>query len=242
MVVHLLTNASILNGVGAFQANVMTIHSLGAALPVVEWAFIFLPLIFHAVVGVWIALSGHPNTSTYRLAGNRRYSLQRWTGMIAFVFIFVHVFHLHGWFHTEFWLESVAKPLGMAQFKPYNAGSTLAIALQGVVWPIFYAAGVISCVYHLANGIWTAGITWGIWVSPAAQKRATVACVVFGVLLGIVGLSALYGAKTVDPNEAKITEDRMYHHKVDTGEMKPNDEKRTHVPETEPAPPVREVP
>ncbi len=240
MVVHLLTNSSILNSVGMFQANVITIHNLGPALPAVEWAFIFLPLIFHALVGVWIATTGKLNTSTYRLAGNRRYTWQRSTGMIAMVFIFVHVFHLHGWFHNEYWLKHVAEPLGMAQFRPYNAGSTLAFALKGIVWPIFYAVGVIACVYHLANGIWTSGITWGIWVSPKAQKKASFACLVFGILLGIVGLSALYGAKTIDIDEAKSVEDRMYNHKVETGELRANPEKRSHEPRLEPAPPPTE--
>ncbi len=198
------------------------------------------PLIFHALVGVWIATTGKSNTSMYRLAGNRRYSWQRWTGMIALVFIFVHVFHLHGWFHAEWWLKNVAEPMGMAQFRPYNAGSTLAMALRGVVWPIFYAVGVIACVYHLANGIWTSGITWGVWVSPNAQRKASYACLGFGILLGIVGLSALYGAKTVDVDEARKIEDRMYNQRVETGELKANPEKRSHDKPAEPNPPTPE--
>ncbi len=240
MVVHLLTNSSILNSVGMFQANVNMIHNLGPVLPLVEWLFIFSPLIFHAVIGVWIATTGKSNMGQYRLAGNRRYVWQRWTGMVALVFIFVHVFHLHGWFHNEFWIKNVAEPLGMAQFRPYNAASTLAFALQGVLWPIFYAVGVIACVYHLANGIWTSGITWGLWISPASQRRATVACTVFGVLLGIVGLSALTGFKMVDIEEAKRIEDRMYKVKVESGEIKANPEKRSHEEPQRPAPPATE--
>ena len=227
MVVHLLTNASLLNGVGMFQANVYTIHSLGPLLPMVEWTCIFLPLIFHAVVGVWIGLSGKSNIGSYKLTGNRRYQWQRYSGYIAFIFIFTHVFHLHGWFHFAFWEHNVAEPLGMAKFRPYNAASTLALALQGVIWPIFYAVGVIACVYHLANGIWTAGITWGLWVSPLGQRRASVACAVFGVLLGIVGLSALGGAKMVDPAAAKVDEDKMYQQRVESGEMQPNPKKQS---------------
>jgi succinate dehydrogenase / fumarate reductase cytochrome b subunit len=102
----------------------------------------------------------------------------------------------------------------------------LALALKGVVWPIFYAVGVLSCVYHLANGIWTFGITWGIWVSPAAQKRASVVCAAFGLFLGVVGLSALYGAKSLDPAEARKIEDKMYESRVESGEIKPNLEKK----------------
>ena len=71
------------------------IHSLGVVLPLVEWTFIFIPLIFHAVIG-WLIISGAvPNTSSYPYAGNVRYVLQRVTGMIAFFFILYHVLQLH---------------------------------------------------------------------------------------------------------------------------------------------------
>ena len=213
MVVHLTTNASLLNGVPTFQRAVMQIHSLGAALPIVEWGFIFLPLLFHGLIGLWIVRTGKSNLSRYRLVGNRRYVWQRWTGVIALVFLLVHVFHLHGWFHAKFWLDSIAHPLGMAQFRPYNAASTLAEAMDGLIWPIwpaFYLIGVLACVYHLANGIWTAGITWGFWLTPAAQQRASKICVVLGVLLAVVGTGAWWAAISQDPATAIKIEDQMY--------------------------------
>jgi succinate dehydrogenase / fumarate reductase, cytochrome b subunit len=227
MVVHLLVNASILNGAGSFQANVHKIHALGSLLPVVEWTFIFLPIIFHALVGVWIVKTGKSNVGQYRHMANWRYTLQRWTGMIAIVFIFTHVFHLHGWFHAEWWKSTVAEPLGMANFKAYNAASTLATALSGYVWPVFYLIGVVACVFHLANGIWTMGITWGVWVSPKAQRNASVVCAAGGVLLLVVGVSALIGAKRIDPKQAKDTEDAMYTAMERAGMVIPNDDKRS---------------
>ncbi len=232
MCVHLVTNASLLAGPGSFQSNVNMIHNLGPALPLVEWLFIFGPIIFHAVVGIWIAMSGVSNTSSYKYTANRRYSFQRLTGYLAFIFIFTHVFHLHGWFHFDWWMKNVAEPLGMAQFKPFNAASTLAVAMGGIAWPIFYAAGVLACCYHLANGIWTAGITWGVWLTPKAQSKATVACAVFGVLLSIVGLSALWAVKTTDVQEAKQIEDSIYRSRVDSGEITDDPHKRSE-PHTE---------
>jgi succinate dehydrogenase / fumarate reductase cytochrome b subunit len=227
MCVHLLTNASLLNGVSTFQRAVFQIHSLGRLLPIVEWGFIFTPLLFHGLLGIWIARTGKSNVSQYPYAANRRYTWQRWTGLIALVFLLTHVFHLHGWFHFHGWLEYIAEPLGMARFRPYNAASTLALALDGVVWPAFYAVGVLACVYHLANGLWTAGITWGLWVSPRAQRRASQVCAVFGVLLAIVGMSALAGAMRIDPVAAQQVEDQMFRAGVESG-MVPNlEEKRT---------------
>jgi succinate dehydrogenase / fumarate reductase, cytochrome b subunit len=180
-VVHLLTNASILESPATFQRSVYSIHSLGMILPIVEWVFIFIPLIYHALYGILVTRSSLPNHSTYRYGANVRYTLQRATGMIAFVFIFWHVFHMHGWFHADMWMQRVAEPLGGGRFRAYNAASTTFEAMQmSPIVPILYAIGVLSVVYHLANGIWSFGITWGLWVNPLAQQRAAWACLVFG--------------------------------------------------------------
>lgn len=219
MVVHLLTNASVLDSPGRFQRFVYDIHSL-PLLPVIEWGFIFLPILFHAIIGVLIIRGGLPNSGTYRYGSNVRYTLQRATGMIAFVFIVFHVFHMHGWFHADWWTHNVVQPLGGGQFKPYNAASTGAAALSSVAYQIFYVVGVLSCVFHLANGIWTFGITWGLWITPQAQRWATTASLIFGIGLGAVGLGALTGfAYLVDPQEAREVEDAMYKAKVASKEV-----------------------
>ena len=230
MTVHLVTNASVLDGPGTFQSNVYKIHSLGHLLPLVEWTFIFLPILFHAIVGLAIAAGMVPNTRDYPYAANRRYTWQRWTGLIAFVFIVYHVFHMHGWFHFDPWLERVAEPYGGAQFKPYNAASTAGQALQSVGMLVFYAVGALACVFHFANGLWTMGITWGVWTSPVAQKRALRACMTFGALLAAVTIGALYGmvksGNGPGLGKAREVENRMYEHRIETGEIEPNEHKR----------------
>lgn len=228
MIVHLLTNASVLDGVATFQRAVFGIHSLGAILPVVEWVFIFIPILFHAVIGVMIIAGAVPNTGAYPYTKNYMYYAQRATGMIAFLFIAYHVFHMHGWFHFDAWINYVAKPLGGYQFRPYNAASSLGEAMQGtgavILW-IVYLVGVLASVFHLANGIWTMGITWGVWITPQAQNRAGRVCAGFGVLLGVVGIAALVGAATVDVDEARPIERRMYDAAVEAGRIKPDEHK-----------------
>lgn len=225
MCVHLVTNASILNGVEAFQNAVYAIHSLGNALVFVEWGFIFLPLLFHAVFGVYIAYSGQFNTNRYPFGKNWRYVLQRITGMVAFVFIVSHVAHMHGWFHVDFWLDLMHQ-MGLAQFKAYNAASTAAAAMQGsLVWPILYFIGIGSCVFHFANGLWTMGITWGLWITPQAQKRADYIVWGIGGLVMLIGMSALGGFMTLDPAKAQEIEDRMYRESVKSGRIVPNEHK-----------------
>jgi succinate dehydrogenase / fumarate reductase cytochrome b subunit len=221
MVIHLITNASVLESVATFQKNVYTIHSLGKLLPFIEWTFIFIPILFHAIVGVIIVGGGLPNTTNYPYASNIRYTLQRATGMIAFVFIMWHVFHMHGWIHDKWWIKNVAERLGGAEFDPYNAASSAGEALQGAVVVIAYVIGILSCVFHLANGMWTMGITWGVWTSPQGQIRARRFCDGFGVLLAIVGLSALVGMWRVGRAEALENaievEDKMFKAQVQSG-------------------------
>ena len=231
MIIHLVTNASVLESPATFQKNVYQIHSLGSLLPAVEWAFIFLPILFHAIIGMVIVAGGMPNSNQYRYGPNYRYTLQRATGMIAFVFIMIHVFHMHGWFHADVWLENVVRPLGGGQFKPYNAASTAAMALQGTAMVALYVIGILSCVYHLANGLWTMGITWGVWTSSRAQTRASVVCGVCGVVLAVVSMAGLFGMRAVGHpdriDEAVQAEDRMYEFKKESGEVAPNEHKRS---------------
>ena len=225
MLVHLTTNASVLNGAEAFQNLVYQIHSLGKILWIVEWAFIFLPLMFHAIFGVYIIMGGKSNTSKYSYVANWRYRMQRISGVIALFFILFHVLHMHGWFHVGFW-KSAMQQIGMAQFAPYNAASTAGIAMQStILMPILYFVGIAACVYHLANGLWTMGITWGVWTTPPAQRRASFACLGLGVLVMMIGTSSLVGFYTLDTEKAQEREIEMYRESVSVGRILENDEK-----------------
>lgn len=230
MVVHLIVNSSVINGAATFQNNVLNIHKLGALLPLIEWTFIFIPILFHMIFGFVIIAGGMPNPHNYPYAANYRYTLQRATGMIAAVFITLHVFHMHGWIHNESWLHRVVEPFGGAQFRAYNATSTAGMALQNVVVVVLYAIGITACVYHLANGIWTMGITWGVWTSPRAQRRASYVCTGFGILLMVVSATALFGVRAAvdDPaklREVRAQEDLMIQTKIATGDVLPNEHK-----------------
>lgn len=199
LVVHLLTNASVLGGAASFQSKVDMIHGLGPLLVPVEFAFIFLPMLFHAAVGFAIIAGGLPNVGSYPYMGNVRYTLQRATGMIAFAFILWHIIQLH-------WLGA---PLGGGSFDPHYATSSAATAIAPLGVSLLYAIGVLSAVFHLANGLWTIGITWGLWTSPAAMQRANVISIMVGVVLAAAGLGAIGGLRSTDVAAARQIETRM---------------------------------
>jgi len=199
-IVHLLTNSFLLGGPAAFQASVDRIHALGPALPVVEWTFLFIPILFHSLVG-WVVIFGaSPNLGDYPLVGNIRYVLQRVTAIILFFFIAIHVWQMH----------HLGARIGGGQFDAERAASSVGVVFQSALWvPLFYALGVLSAAFHLGNGIWTAGITWGLWSSPAAQRRANYIAVAIGVLVMISGVGAIAGARGVNVEQARVVEDRM---------------------------------
>lgn len=196
--IHLTANASVLvpGEHGAeFQRSVDRIHLLGPLLIPVEILGIFIPILFHALLGFQIILSGASNAQQYRYGGNIRYTAQRITGVIAFVFLLYHVWQMH-------WLGA---PLGGAKFDPHDATRTAAMTIQAAWWiaPI-YTIGVLASVFHLANGIWTLLITWGITIKPQSQRTAGYVCAAFGIVVSLLGLGSLRGFKTFDVQEAAV--------------------------------------
>jgi len=192
---HLFTNFQIL-WPSAFQHEVEFIHDMPALfyIEVTLW----LSIGFHAALGLYYTFSGaKPNAGAYPYGGNWRYTLQRVTGIIALIFIFVHVAHFRwGWTFGPF--------KGFLVFGPGQeemVSASVAATLQNVVATTFYAIGAFSAVYHFANGLWTMAITWGMVVSVGAQKRWGYACAGLGTLLAIFTLGTIIGAWMYDLSE-----------------------------------------
>jgi len=217
---HLTTNSSIVwgainkghheegvhAGAATFQHEVNFIHNL-PALILIEIFVLWLPIAFHAGFGIYYAVSGRSNTRHYRHAGNIRYALQRLTAWVGLLFLLYHVGTLR-------WGFSRLIP-GHMEWEAQYAASTMAAALQGsaegmTVWGwlvvAFYAVGVTSLVYHLANGLWTAAITWGVTISEAAQRRWGYVCAAIGAGLMAAGWTAIIGFATLDYRAAREAE------------------------------------
>jgi succinate dehydrogenase / fumarate reductase cytochrome b subunit len=189
LIVHLLVNATIAQGGMVYQLQVDKIHDL-PFLPVVEWAFIFLPIIFHTIYGIWITLTGQPNLTNYPFGKNIFYVLQRVSAIIIVLFILFHVLALkYGLFGTTL------------SFEPHRALQTVALHMHAgwpIVW-IIYPLGILASCYHLANGFWTAAITWGLTISAAAQRRWGFVCIALFVLTFAAGMIALAAAANLNP-------------------------------------------
>ena len=190
LVVHLLINATIAQGGNVYQSQVDKIHDL-PFLPVIEWTFIYLPIIYHTVYGVWITLTGQPNVGNYPYGKNWAYVAQRLSAVVIVFFMLFHVLSLkYGVFGT-----------GLA-FDPHNrALQTVALHMEAsplITW-ILYPLGILASCFHLANGFWTAAITWGITISRGSQRRWGYVCAGLFALTFIAGLLALIAAARLDP-------------------------------------------
>lgn len=195
---HLFTNFQMV--FGTFQHEVDFIHSMPALL-FVEVFGLWLPIAFHAALGVVYTFTGKGNVKNYSYFDNVRYTLQRVTGILALIFILLHVATLR-------WGWSFAGVLDTPFYtRQHLAGGTAvdlahastAYAVQHSVWVFaVYVIGVFSVVYHWSNGLWTAAISWGLTLSPASQKRWGQVCAGMGVVLSIFSAGALYAAMTYD--------------------------------------------
>jgi succinate dehydrogenase / fumarate reductase, cytochrome b subunit len=190
LVIHLIVNATLIQGAAhaggatVYQMQVDKIHSLPLLL-VVETLLIYLPILFHTIYGIWITATGQPNIDRYGYAKNWFYVLQRVSAIILVAFIAFHVLTMKGVFGGD-----IGKAL---TFDPMKATESTArhFNVGWWVWGVIYPIGILASCYHLANGFWTAAITWGLTVSNQAIRRWGWVCAgIFVVTFGC-GLTAL---------------------------------------------------
>lgn len=181
LVVHLLVNATIAQLGDVYQVQVNKIHEL-PLLWGLEWGLIYLPILYHTVYGIWITLTGQPNAVTYSYKKNWFYVLQR---ISAIIIVFFMVFHVLSLKYAVFGQT--------LSFDPHHAAATVhrhmtaSVFIAWVVYPI----GILASCYHLANGFWTAAITWGLTISAGSQKRWGYVCVGLFIITTIFGFIAL---------------------------------------------------
>lgn len=176
LVFHLSLNFTAVGGEQSYNdaTGVMELvpHSL---LPLIEWVVIYIPLLFHAFYGVYIAFTATPNTGRFSTYRNWMFSLQRFTGVFLVIFIAWHIFQTR-----------IQKALG--------ADVNFNMMEEIVANPFmlgFYIVGILSATFHLSNGLWAFLVSWGITQSPQSQKIATYVTNIIFVILSVVGVVAI---------------------------------------------------
>jgi succinate dehydrogenase / fumarate reductase, cytochrome b subunit len=173
---HFYENFTATRGAEAYNETARHLQEMPFAL-LLEIGVIAVPIFFHGIYGLFVTAESRPNPITNLFLRNALYSLQRITGVVVFAFI---LFHL--------WTTR------LVQLDDHHALDLFHLVQSTVANPwlyAFYVAGILSATFHLANGLWSFAIVWGITVGPRAQRRvAAVSAVVF-VVLSVIGLRSI---------------------------------------------------
>lgn len=174
----LVSNSTAISGPDAYARQVSFLGSLPLVF-FLELFGIWLPIAFHALYGFYIWYRGDSNTAAYPWTGNWMYTVQRWTGGIAFIYIVWHTYTMR--FTGTDLHETPAASFGKVAAEVHNP------------WLMaFYVIGLVAASWHFAYGIWLFCAKWGIVSGDKAQKRLLNVCLAFFLLLAVVGLVSLY--------------------------------------------------
>lgn len=193
LIEHLLSNFEALKGPIAYGEQVRFLNHL-PLVRVLEWAFIFLPILYHAIYGVYIWLRGKSNVVYYPWAGNWLYVAQRWTGLIAFLYIGQHVLR------QRFLGVSLPENPGAAFHK-------VQVELANPWMLAVYIIAMIAICWHFSYGIWLFAAKWGITPGVESRKRFGYVCLALGIVLAGMGLASIWAF--VGPNFKNAPENAL---------------------------------
>jgi succinate dehydrogenase / fumarate reductase cytochrome b subunit len=175
---HLYENYTATRGADAYNEMTRKLQELPFSLAL-EILIIALPLLFHGIYGLFITATARPNVLSNPYLRNGMYLIQRVTGVVVFAFILFH-----------YWTTRLVQ---LSDHGSLDLFRQVQAAVSNPWIYAFYVAGILSATWHLANGMWSFSIVWGLTIGPKAQRRmAYVSAVVFVVLsyIGVRSISA----------------------------------------------------
>lgn len=179
--VHIWHNLSAFEGPDAWQASVTEYpHPVAEVMTAIV---VLLPLALHAVWGIGRLMTSRPNNLRYRHYANLKYLLQRVTAVGIFLFVGAHL-----------WLalirprlvEGHAEAFADIAHEMHYHGPTL----------VTYLLGTLGVAYHLANGVQTSCMSWGLVSSRRGLQRLERCAVALLVVLWAMSWGAVYALWT----------------------------------------------
>jgi succinate dehydrogenase / fumarate reductase, cytochrome b subunit len=184
---HLFDNLSALSGAERWERQVTEY-----ANPVTQGLtllVVFAPLLLHTLWGLRQMVKGRPNNLRYPNFQNLKFLLQRLSAIGVLFFLGAHIYLA---FLKPRVLEGHAETFANISAFMHHHKPTLAV----------YLLGTLGVAYHLANGVWTFCMYWGVAVGATAGRRLAALSVAFGVFLLAISwtvLFALYQAGAAFP-------------------------------------------
>lgn len=181
---HLLSNYYATKGIEAYVKQVEWIQSLPFVL-ILEIVFIFLPLLYHGIYGLYVVFKARNNIANYGTFRNVMFALQRITGVITLVFVFWHVYETR--------IQVALHNYTASELAHHTSGM-----LQNNMTFVLYIIGVVSAIYHFSNGMWSFLVSWGVTVGPRSQLVSTWVWGVVFLLVSYIGISSLLAFHSPD--------------------------------------------
>jgi succinate dehydrogenase / fumarate reductase, cytochrome b subunit len=176
-VAHLWNNLSAFKSGAAWQADVT---EYGHPIAFFASSIVaLLPLVLHTIWGIGRLVSVQPNNVRYRFFGNIKYALQRLSAIGVMLFLGAHI-----------WLAMLHPRITTGKPEPFAAIAhemhhhlpTLAV----------YLLGTLGVAYHVANGLHSFTLGWGIVTSRRALKKLDIGVIVLFLILLAMGWGAIY--------------------------------------------------
>jgi succinate dehydrogenase / fumarate reductase cytochrome b subunit len=191
---HFVSNVEAFKGPLAYGKQVEFLNGLPGVL-LLELFFIWIPILYHGLYGIYIWYEGESNLAAYPWSGNWLYSSQRWTGIVALIYMVEHTYYLR--------FTGVHLPT-----HPMQAFAKVQGEFQNPWMVLFYAVGIIAASWHFSYGLWLFAAKWGITIGEKARRRFGFVCAVLALGLILMGAASLYGfLKTpyqpLDPNSSE---------------------------------------
>lgn len=176
IVVHLTAQAQAWRGEAHYSELNESWHRNPYYWPLVA-ALIYFPLLYHAAYGLVLSFRGRPNLTRAPFFTNFKYLIQRVTAIGLLLFIPAHVYKtriettMQGGRIWDHMVEGFHEPLTVA----------------------VYALSMLAMAFHVANGFWLGGITWGLTISRRAQRAWQTASIFIFLLLATMAGIAIAG-------------------------------------------------
>ncbi|WP_026859733.1 succinate dehydrogenase cytochrome b558 subunit [Jeotgalicoccus psychrophilus] len=174
LIQHLLVNFTATYSEEAFNIASSIMGNLPFVI-LLEIFIIYLPILFHGIYGIYIAFTAKNNVGRYGTYRNWMFVLQRISGVVAFIFIAVHVYQTR--FQVFLGEEVNFQMVEQIVANPF--------------WLVFWIVGVIATVFHFANGLWSFMITWGITQSNKSQQIMSYVAILVFLVISTIGIMAI---------------------------------------------------
>ena len=189
-----------------FEQHIQGVHAVLIERPWLEF-LVFVPLVALVPFGLYLLVKSglRYNVKKCNRGGKLRFFLQRVSAVAILAFLAFHLLTLRDW--GTWYTRAEAERTTLSGTALNSAPAVFATS----VWQIwaflpdtagrsvdryivtgFYFLGMAAVIYHLANGLWTGAIAWGLTASPAAQQRSLWSFTAFGIVLFVLGTLGWY--------------------------------------------------